>query len=363
MPSSPLSLKKLVSSVLLCVGLLSALIVYPHAVAQDAKSTTPAKQETPKPQKAEYDPTSVTAKSEADAVKEEAKTKEPDGKRLNLAAGTGQPLLLWAVQSPTNTVFLYGTVHAGRNDFFPLPERVEKLFGASKVLVVEADVSNLSVLRDVAPLMTFTPPDTLETKLPKALFARFKKLAERYKVPVAEAQRFRPFLASSVIAMGELTEAGYEVRYGVDGYLSEQAKLLNKPLKELEGVGEQIKLFSQFTDAEALIWFENALSALESEKSRQQTKGLMDAWQSGDAEKLITIMKEYNAGAKDADKFDDKLLYSRHDAMVIKIASYLALKDEPHFVAVGALHLPGSKGLVAMLEKKGYKVTQLKATE
>jgi uncharacterized protein len=89
----------------------------------------------------------------------------------------------------------------------------------------------------------------------------------------------------------------------------------------------------------------------------------MDAWEAGDADKLIAIMKEYNAGAKDADKFDNKLLYSRHDAMVIKIASYLALKDETHFVAVGALHMPGPKGLVAMLEKKGYKVTQLKVSE
>jgi hypothetical protein len=237
MPSLPLSLKKLVSSILLCGGLLSTPIVYPQVNAQEAKPATKATPTAPsveptKPKKSEYDPTSVRASDANDVAKEN--NKEADSKPLNVAAGTGQPLLLWAVQSPTNTVLLYGTVHAGRSDFFPLPERVEKLFGASKVLVVEADVSNLSVLRDVAPLMTFTPPDSLETKLPKALFERFKKLCARYKVPISEAQRFKPFLASSVIAMGELTEAGYEVRYGVDGYLSEQAKLVNKPLKELE---------------------------------------------------------------------------------------------------------------------------------
>ncbi len=320
-------------------------------------------------QTAPYDPTKPAPSNVATPVDEKTTEEKPkveptikesvtDNKKDD-AAGKGQPLMLWEVKSATNTVYLYGTVHAGKSSFFPLPDRVEKAFGDAKVLAVEADISNLSVLRDVAPLMAYTPPDTLETKLPKALFERFKKLCQRYKIPIAEAQKFRPFMASSLVALGEITEAGYEVRYGIDGYFIDQAKLVGKSVKELEGVGAQIKLFSEFTDAESLTWFTNAVTALESDKSRTQLEALMGAWRAGDTAKLAAALKDYNVGLKDADKFDERLIYGRHEAMAIKIGGYLNQKNEPHFVAVGSLHLVGPKGLVEMMKARGFKVTQL----
>jgi uncharacterized protein len=321
--------------------------------------TAPAAADKPAPDKK----TSEDKATEKPADKVSDKTSDKADKADKVEKAAGKPLMLWEVKSATNTIYLYGTVHAGKADFYPLPNRVSKAFTDSKVLVVEADVSNVSVLRDVAPLMSFKPPETLESKLPKALFARFKALCDKYKIPIAQAQQFRPFMASSIVALSELEANGYEVRFGVDGHFLDQAKLFNKPIVELESVGEQIRLFSQFNDAESLVWFENALNALESDKSGKQVEGLMNAWLSGDAHQVLEITKQYNDGMKDAEKFDDRLVFNRHEAMMIKLNSYLAKKDEVHFVAVGTLHLPGPKGLVALLEKKGYKVSQLRSEE
>jgi uncharacterized protein YbaP (TraB family) len=44
--------------------------------------------------------------------------------------------------------------------------------------------------------------------------------------------------------------------------------------------------------------------------------------------------------------------------MARKIEGYLNAR-EPHFVAVGALHLAGPRGLVEILKKRGYTVRQL----
>ena len=44
--------------------------------------------------------------------------------------------------------------------------------------------------------------------------------------------------------------------------------------------------------------------------------------------------------------------------MMKKIEGYLNGKDR-HFIAVGALHLAGPRGLIELLKKRGYVVRQL----
>jgi uncharacterized protein YbaP (TraB family) len=43
--------------------------------------------------------------------------------------------------------------------------------------------------------------------------------------------------------------------------------------------------------------------------------------------------------------------------MLAKIEGYLASRER-HFIAVGALHLAGPRGLVELLRKRGYVVRQ-----
>jgi uncharacterized protein YbaP (TraB family) len=45
--------------------------------------------------------------------------------------------------------------------------------------------------------------------------------------------------------------------------------------------------------------------------------------------------------------------------MLKKIEGYLNDTRERHFVAVGALHLAGPKGLIEQLKQRGYVVKQL----
>jgi uncharacterized protein YbaP (TraB family) len=53
--------------------------------------------------------------------------------------------LMWKVTSPTATVYLVGSIHLADPSIFPLPDPVEHAFAESKVLAVEADVSNVNL--------------------------------------------------------------------------------------------------------------------------------------------------------------------------------------------------------------------------
>ena len=75
---------------------------------------------------------------------------------------------LWEVQSMTNRVYLYGTIHAGKKEWFPLPDPVEKAFAEAPVLVVEADVTDQEAMSKTTGSMTYAPPDELKRSGPGA---------------------------------------------------------------------------------------------------------------------------------------------------------------------------------------------------
>jgi uncharacterized protein YbaP (TraB family) len=83
----------------------------------------------------------------------------------------------------------------------------------------------------------------------------------------------------------------------------------------------------------------------------------VNAWQSGDADLLLEVSRAYSETVPGAKELEEKFIWSRHDAMANKIESYLLGRD-PVFVAVGALHLAGPRGLVEILKKRGYSVRQ-----
>jgi uncharacterized protein len=265
---------------------------------------------------------------------------------------------LWEVTSMTNRVYLFGTVHAGKKSWYPLPAAVEQAFVDSTVLVVEADVTDMEAVAKAAPFMNYTPPDSLALHVKPDEYSRFKKLLARYALPEQSVAQMRPFMAVSLLVFSEWGRLGYLPQYGVDAYLIAKAKAENKPIVEIEGVATQAKLIDSLTEAETRTLFEGTLTALESGLTGEQITGMVNAWQSGDPALLLQIARKYNESVPGAKEFEEKFIWARHDSMVAKIESYLTSSKDRHFVAVGSLHLAGPRGLVELLKKRGYIVRQ-----
>ena len=280
-----------------------------------------------------------------------------------LAAFTAAPAcaahFLWEVSSMTNRVYLFGTVHAGKKAWYPLPEPVEKAFVDSHVLVVEADVSDVHAMAKAAPLITYKPPDSLVKHVDPAHYERFRKLLAKYAVPEAQVSQLKPFMAVSTLVFAEWARLGYLPQFGVDGYFIAKAKAENKPIVEIEGLALQARLIDSLGEAESKTLFEGTLRALEGGLTAEQITGMVNAWQSGDPNLLLEIARKYNDLVPGAREFEEKFIWSRHDAMAEKIEGYLNGTRKRHFIAVGSLHLAGTRGLVEILRKRGYAVRQL----
>lgn len=266
---------------------------------------------------------------------------------------------LWEVTSLTNRVYLYGTIHAGKADWFPLPGPVEKALADSNIVVVEADITDTAAMAKSGGAMVYAPPDKLEKHVKPEDYARFRKLLGRYSLPEGQVGAMKPFMAVSLLVFSEWGRLGYLPQHGIDLYVIGKARAEAKKLVEIEGVEAQMALIDSLTEEENRTIFEGTLTALESGISSEQITGVVNAWQSGDPALVLEVARRYNTEVAGAKAFEEKFVWSRHDAMAKKIEGYLNDSRDRHFIAVGALHLAGSRGLVEMLRKRGYLVKQL----
>ena len=265
---------------------------------------------------------------------------------------------LWEVSTLRNKLYLYGTIHAGKKDWFPLGTVVDDAWADSKVLVVEADVTDPQKILKSASAMTYPEGDGLAKHVAMVDYTRFVKLLPRYGVPEGAASRMKPFMAVSFLVVSEWMRVGYSPEFGVDAHLLAKARAELKPVIEIEGVDVQIALMESLTDDENRVIFDGTLTALESGLSKEQIEDMVAAWKSGDPEGMLRTARKYNDKVKGAAEFEEKFVWGRHDSMLKKIEGYLNDSRDRHFVAVGALHLAGPRGLVELLRKKGYVVRQ-----
>lgn len=272
------------------------------------------------------------------------------------AQGSGRHFL-WEVVSLTNRAYLFGTIHAGKKEWYPLPAAVEEAFVDSGVLVVEADISDVAALAKVPP-PTYVPPDSLAKHVPPADYERFLKLLPRYGMHESQLAQLKPFMAVSALMFGEWGRLGYLPQHGIDGYLINRAKAEAKPIKEIEGLETQVRLLDSITDEEHRLAFAGTLKALESGLTSEQITGMVNAWQSGDPNLMLEIARHYNDVVPGARALEEKFVWSRHPAMADRIEGYLGQPKVRHFIAVGSLHLAGPKGLVEELRRRGYLVRQ-----
>jgi uncharacterized protein YbaP (TraB family) len=85
---------------------------------------------------------------------------------------------------------------------------------------------------------------------------------------------------------------------------------------------------------------------------------LEDAYRSGNLDLLDTINKVNSTSAA----FDEKFLYKRNEIQAKSIDSIISQRQSL-FVGVGAAHLPGQRGVIELLRRKGYTLRPIKISE
>jgi hypothetical protein len=275
-------------------------------------------------------------------------------------AADGEKDFLWKVTAADGgEVYLLGSIHLGKKDWYPLPKEIEEAFEKSKFLVVEVDISKVDQAKMGAFLMQkgmYKAGDSVNKHVAKETGEKISAYLEDSGQPAAVLMQMKPWALSLMVTELEMKKLGFDGSEGVDRHFLNEANDKKKQVLELETMDAQLGLISGFDDD---LQEKMLLSTLEEMGNiKTDLPKMVTAWQKGDPKALEEI---FNKGVNKHPEFKPfmaKMLDDRNVGMVEKIEGYLKTKDL-HFVVVGAGHLCGEKGIVKMLEGKKYKVEQI----
>ena len=270
-------------------------------------------------------------------------------------AAAGGRSFLWRVQGGAGVLYLAGSVHALTPDAYPLNPVYQRAFDASGALVEEIDLAEANPLTAGPALLAkgmFQDGRTFDRVVSRATA---DLVADRLKgVPLALEliQPMKPWMVMMVLEALGSQAAGLSPELGLDKHFYDLAAGAGKAVIGLETVESQIDRFDRMPDALQEQMLRSALDEMETERANLRT--LLGAWQTGDA---AAIERMLLAAFRDNPSAYASLVTERNRNWMPQLDACLK-RPSPCFVVVGAAHLVGPDGLLAMLRERGYRVEQ-----
>lgn len=259
--------------------------------------------------------------------------------------------------------WLLGTVHVGRPGEAVLDPRVEALLERSDALVVELDLLALEPQRTAQLLAergALPPGVTLADRVSSSTLGELLAALDRRGLPRRAFLAAEPWMVALALQEQLFRESGFVPEQGVDRALLERARG-RVPVIPLETLEEQVGLLDGLPrEVQELMLREVLLQAGETNRVLGE---LMAAWRAGDARALEAAVFRDLVRHPELAPFYERTFFARNRRFAAALRELLRRSDGRLLVAVGAGHLVGGRGLVALLRGAGFELRQIGARD
>ena len=268
--------------------------------------------------------------------------------------------LLWKVSDADNHLYLLGSFHLLEPGDYPLDPRTDAAFEDAERLVFElspAEMAGGDLGRLMIDAARRSDGRRLQDELPPATWDRLQAWAGRRGVDVARLQAFEPWYVGLLVSITEMQALGLDPSLGLDRHFGRRATESGKPAEGLETGAEQIALFDGMDAAQQLQSLQEALQS--PAEVERRVRELHARWRAGDGDGLYA-----GTGARMREQYPAlyaRVNVERNRAWLPRLQALLdeGGPGEDALVVVGALHLLGEDGVVALLRAEGYTVERL----
>jgi uncharacterized protein YbaP (TraB family) len=262
--------------------------------------------------------------------------------------------LLWRIEgkgaAPSH---VFGTIHLADSRVTALPHAVARELRQARSVVLEArlDAASLQLL---AARMLYTDGRDLAAVAGDELFRKAVAVAGGIGLPEPLLLPLKPWAAALMLSVPPQNTADV-----LDVMLARIATEQGKPLHELEGVEEQVAVFERMPESEQVAMLRQAVDNYES--MPRLIGRVVEAYLARDLAGIWRIREASSGKSEEARRFHEtivrRLLHDRNGRMAER--SEPRLQEGGAFIAVGALHLYGERGVLALLESRGWRVTRV----
>jgi uncharacterized protein YbaP (TraB family) len=250
----------------------------------------------------------------------------------------------------TEASYLYGTIHILPKDKFELSNSLKRAFDASTTIAMEVDL-DMSGAEKIALAQKVMLPDgkTLKDFMSAPDYTQLKMYCldslKWNESKFERSSKLKPMFFSSLLIQESMSNmASYEMEF------NKMAKKKKKETIGLETIEFQLGLFDQLP-------MQTQVDMLKKDyhSDMKSYDTLLACYLKEDLETLGKLMAEETSAFPE---FNDILLVQRNKSWIAPMRAQM--QKESTFFGVGAAHLSGPDGVVALLRAQGFTVTAIK---
>jgi hypothetical protein len=268
--------------------------------------------------------------------------------------------LLWKISGKNLTApsYLFGTIHMiGKNDYF-FTETMQEAFKAAEQVTFEINMEEMSDMSAMMPIMMkafMSNNTTLKDLLDEASYKIVEDHFSKIGLPLMLLERIKPMFLSALSAedlMKAQTDNEEVVSYEFE--LMDMARSQNKTVDGLETAAFQMSMFDSIPyDVQARMLV--ASIQQNDQGADEDYRKMIDLYKAQDITAMGALITEEG---DELANYEQLLLTNRNRNWIPVMANMMSKKAT--FFAVGAGHLGGSKGVIALLRAAGYTVTSMR---
>jgi uncharacterized protein YbaP (TraB family) len=263
---------------------------------------------------------------------------------------------LWMIEvAGAAPSYLVGTMHSADPAIAtPWPALARVMDGVDSI-TVEVVLDDDAAIA-MAQAMILTDGRTLGDIAGPRRMARIEAVGAQYGIPPEVLQGFRPWAVTMIFSLPpselRLQATGAPI---LDNILRQHAEERGIAVYGIESVAEQLALFADYSAADQLALLDLTLELQPQAETKYDEFRV--AWLAGDLNELYDLAMDMPAtdSPELVDEFMGRLLQDRNHRMAERITGLLEQGNA--LIAVGALHLPGEEGVLALLEAQGHLVS------
>ncbi|WP_242470985.1 TraB/GumN family protein [Thiocystis violacea] len=259
--------------------------------------------------------------------------------------------LLFEIRAPGSSVtsYLFGTIHSEDPRVIDPPAPVRIAFEACPAFALEVVPDGPALIKAMMT-MTYTDGRTLVDVLPPDVYADARVALAELGMSEEAYKDFKPWAI-----MTQLSTPPSKTGEFLDMRLYRSALGARKRILGLETMDEQLAIFDDLSTEDQISLLSETLA------SRERLPAMCDeltlAYQRRDLARLQALGESYlrETDPRLADLVRETVVDSRNRRMAERMVPLL--DEGGWFIAVGALHLAGETGVVALLRGRGYSVS------
>ena len=256
--------------------------------------------------------------------------------------------LLWKVtgkklQSPS---YLYGTIHIQDQRVFNFDTLVWEKFHSCDAFAMEILMDEINPA-EMRGCMYMPKGKLLSEMMPAEDFAMLDSICKKKLGATAYLMNtMKPFFVASAMQQSEFSQ---DMETALDLYFLKKAREAGKLCYGVEKFQVQVDAIDAIKLKDQIKMLSQSLHDTTTADTSESQK-LLEVYLAADLDKMLEMSNDASMPAK----FNKIFLIDRNVGMAKNFEKIA--KEHSLFCAVGAAHLGGEKGVIALLRKKGYTV-------